>query len=167
MRNLKFWLVNLTCLLALIGCGGGSTSSGPLSSCELPLKYADGFTGGYTIGATQTLTVPRQFGSCTLNTVQSASLSLCISHQQINELTAQLILPNNTVVPLNLSSAQTNGSTCLLTGKLFNFNLPASAFQSLPNIKGNWTVGITDTNQVSTTPVGYMVGWSFRVDGLQ
>lgn len=169
MASSKFWFLCAAVAgsLTLAGCGGGSTPATQSASCELPLKYADGANGGYRIGAASTLAVPRQFNACTLTQIQAASVSLCIDHQQISELSAQLVLPNNTTQTLNLQSAQTPGGTCLLTGKLFTMTLSSAALQSIGGLQGDWTVSLTDTNQVSTTPVGYLVGWSLKMDGAR
>lgn len=165
----KFWFfcVAVTGSLTLAGCGGGSTAAIQSASCELPLKYADGASGGYRIDAVPTQAVPRQFNACALTQIQSASVSLCIDHQQSTELSAQLLLPNSTTQTLNLQAAQTAGGTCLLTGKLLTLALPSTALQSISSLQGNWTVSLTDTNQASTTPVGYLVGWSLKMDGTR
>jgi hypothetical protein len=34
-------------------------------------------------------------------------------------------------------------------------------------LSGNWSVRVSDNNQVSTTPIGSLVGWSLRAEGLQ
>lgn len=154
-------------MLLLSGCGGGSTPATQSLSCELPLKYADGAYSGYSIGPLPTKAVPRQFSACAIRQIQSASVSLCIDHQQIGELSAQMILPGNTVQSLSLPSAQANANGCLLSGKLYTVTLPASALQGLSASQGEWAVSVSDTNQVSATPVGYLVGWSLRLDGLR
>lgn len=165
----KFWFfcAAVTGSLTLTACGGGSTAATQSASCELPLKYADGVSGGYRIDAVPTRAVPRQFNACPLTAMESASVSLCIDHPQISELSAQLVLPNNTVQPLDLQTAQRPGGLCLLTGKLFTMTLPGSALHSVSDLQGHWTVSLTDTNQASTTAVGYLVGWSLKMDGTR
>ncbi len=165
----KFWFfcVAVTGSLTLAGCGGGSTPAPQSVSCELPLKYADGINGGYRIDAVPGQAVPRQFNACNLTQIQAATVSLCLDHPQISELSAQLVLPNNSTQSLNLQSAQIAGGTCLLTGKLFTMTLPSTALPSINSLQGDWTVRLTDTNQISTTPVGYLVGWSLKMDGTR
>lgn len=165
----KFWFfcAAVAGSLTLAGCGGGSAATSSSASCELPLKYADGVTGGYRIGAVPTQAVPRSFNTCTLTQIQSATVGLCLDHPQINELSAQLLLPNNTPQTLNLQSAQTAGESCLITGRWFTVALPSAALQGLSGLQGPWTVSLTDTDQTSTTPLGYLVGWSFKMDGTR
>ncbi len=166
MRILNFLGATLAALL-LAACGGTSTPPGPVQGlCELPLKYADGISSGYAIGTSPTLSVPRQFNTCAISQVQSASLGLCISHTQISELTAQLILPDNTRLALDLQNAPSSG-TCLLTGQLLTMTLPNAALQKISGLRGNWQISVTDTNAVAPTPVGHLVGWSLSVGGLQ
>lgn len=173
MRS-PFWLAPLfatTCFLA--ACGGGGSGGGPETSpptsktavCELPLQYANGSGGGYTINNSLTESVPRQFNTCAVQTIQSASVSLCIDHPQISELTAQLRMPNSTTVALDLQKAQP-GETCLISGKTFSIPLPITDLPLPNSADRNWTVGVTDTNSVSNQ-AGYLVGWSMKVEGLE
>ena len=158
-------------MLTLTGCGGGGSPSQPnpqgtTTSCELPLKYADGRSNGsgYAI-ITSIQSVPRQFNPCTIQQIESATLGVCIDHPQIDELSAQLILPNNTPLQLDLQSAQTVGAACLVGGKMFSMTLPVTVLQAFTGLQGNWTVGVTDNDQISSTPIGKLVGWSLKVDG--
>jgi subtilisin-like proprotein convertase family protein len=174
MRS-PFWLATLfaaTCFLAACGGGGGGggpeTTSNPASKtavCELPLQYANGSNGGYTIKNTLTESVPRQFNTCPIQTIKSASVSLCLDHPDISELTAQLRMPNNITVALDLQKAQP-GETCLILGTSFSIPVPINGLPLPSSADRNWTVGVTDTNSV-TTQAGYLVGWSMKVEGLE
>lgn len=173
MRS-RVWLATLfaaSCFLAACGGGGGdspvtnSNATPKTAVCELPLQYANGSQGGYTITSSLTESVPRQFNACPVQTIQSASISLCINHPQISELTAQLRMPDNSTFDLDLQNAQ-SGGTCLISGTLFNMPLTINGLP-LPNSGNrNWTVGVTDTNSVSNQ-TGYLVGWSMKVEGLE
>ena len=152
--------------LLLSGCGGGGSTQAASSTtpCELPLKYADGLNGGYSIN-TVAQAVPRTFNVCTIQQPLAASVSLCIDHRQMTELSAQLVLPNQTTLDLELPSA-TQGSTCLISGRLLTLPLPVSRLQAFSGLKGDWTVRVRDNNSVSNTPMGYLVGWSMQAEGL-
>ena len=152
--------------LFLAGCGGSDPArpSGVASQCALPLKHADGLSGGYSINSVAQA-VPRQFTACAMEQALAASVSLCIDHRQMAELSAQLILPNQTTLDLELPSA-TQGSTCLITGRLLTLPLPVSRLQAFSGLKGDWTVRVRDNNSVSNTPMGYLVGWSMQAEGL-
>lgn len=152
--------------LVLLGCGGGDTAApaGTTKQCELPLKHADGLNGGYRIDPVA-LAVPRHFNPCSIQQLQEASLSLCIDHQQISELSAQLILPNQTNLGLDLQTA-TQGAVCLNSGRLLTLSLPVNRLQVFSGLNGDWTVQVRDENSVSSTPMGYLVGWSIQANGL-
>jgi hypothetical protein len=159
--------------LFLGSCGGGGSSPPEASlspaTCELSLVYASGSIDrgtGYEIRSTLTESVSRQFNPCPLKTIQSASVSLCLDHPEIAELSAQLRLPNNSSVVLNLQTAQP-GAACLNTGVLYSIPLRATELPLANSGNLNWTVGVTDNVQVSTTPTGYLVGWSMKIEGLQ
>lgn len=153
--------------LVLWGCGGSdpARSSSLPSQCALPLKHADGLSGGYRIDAVAQAT-SRQFSACAMEQPLAASVSLCIDHRQISELTAQLILPNQSTLDLDLLTAA-QGGTCLISGRLYTASLPASRLQPFSGLRGDWTVRVSDNNQVSSTPMGYLVGWSMQAEGLQ
>jgi hypothetical protein len=77
-----------------------------------------------------------------------------------------MILPNQTILDLDLLSA-TQGSTCLISGRMFSLSLPTNSLQAFSGLRGDWTVRVQDNNTVSNTPMGYLVGWSMQVEGLQ
>ena len=135
------------------------------SQCALPLKYADGLSGGYSINSVAQA-VPRQFTACAMEQPLAASVSLCIDHRQLGELSAQLILPNQSSLDLDLQTASQGGS-CLISGRLFTVALPVSRLQAFSGLRGDWTVRVRDNDKVSNTPMGYLVGWSMQAEGLQ
>jgi subtilisin-like proprotein convertase family protein len=98
----------------------------------------------------------------------AANVSLCIDHRQIGELTAQLVLPNMSTLDLDLQAANQGGS-CLSSnsGRLFTVSLPASRLQAFSGLRGDWSVRVSDNNKASSTPMGFLVGWSMQVEGLQ
>jgi subtilisin-like proprotein convertase family protein len=98
--------------------------------------------------------------------VLAASVSLCIDHRQMSELSAQLILPNQSSLNLNLQTASLGGS-CLISGRLFTVSLPVSRLQTFSGLGGDWTVVVRDNDRVSSTPMGYLVGWSMQAEGLR
>jgi hypothetical protein len=163
---LKLVCTGLTGILILTGCGGGSSPSGGSSTqCLLPLAYADGLSSGTRIDP-QAQAVNRQFSACSIQRVQSLNVGLCIGHAQINELSAQLLMPNGTVLNLPLQGVNSPGS-CLVGGQLYETTLAANPLQSLTSLQGSWSVRVTDNNLVSTNPVGFLVGWSLQASGLQ
>lgn len=163
--------IGLLCsTLVLSGCGGTEPPSAlPISAtCELPLKHADGKTSGIRIEAVASA-VARQFNPCAIEQLESAKLSLCISHQQIGELSAELILPNQVSWVLDLNKA-VRSPGCLgdnLFGQLFTLPLPLNQLQAFQALQGDWSVKVSDNNTATSTPIGFLVGWSMLVQGLQ
>lgn len=133
--------------------------------CSLAMAYADGNTSGNRIEPVAQA-VNRQFNPCAIRQVQSLTVGLCMDHQQISELTAQLVFPNGSTQSLNLQGASSTGA-CLISGQLYQTTLTSGNLQSLSSVGGNWSVRVHDENQASTTPIGTLVGWSLRAEGLQ
>ena len=163
----KCWF-SAVCVVLLCSCGGGgSTDALPqltpqATSCNLPMLHANANSSGKPITNNLTLSEPRLL-NCGITQTQSASVNLCIDHNDLNELTSQLLLNDTQIAVLNLSSATASSTPCLITGKLYPLSLP----MPLPQLIGNLKVGVTDVDQVATTPLGYLVGWSLQVDGTQ
>jgi hypothetical protein len=153
--------------LFLSGCGGSDPArpAGLATQCTLPLKHADGLSSGYRIDPVAQA-VPRQFNPCGIQQLQAASVSLCIDHLQIGELSAQLVLPDQNSLNLDLQTASQGGS-CPISGRLFTVSLSASRLQAFSGLRGEWSVQVRDNDRVSSTPMGYLVGWSMQAEGLQ
>ena len=165
--SLKLVCVSFAISLLLAGCGGGgSTSSGGSAAvCELPLAYANGSSSGTRIDNVAQ-TINRQFNPCAVQRIQTLTMGVCLDHAQINELSAQLLLPDGTEQNLNIQNANSAG-TCLISGQLLQTTLSSNSIQSLPSLSGNWSLRVTDNNQNTTTPTGSLVGWSLRAEGLK
>ena len=164
--SLKLVCVSFGISLVLAGCGGGGSASsgGSAAVCELPLDYADGIYSGRRIEP-MAQALNRQFNPCTIQRIQTLTVGVCIAHPQITELSTQLVFPNGTTQSLSLQSAS-NTCTGLIGGQLFQATLTSNSLQSLQNLTGNWSVKVTDNNQVTTT-IGSLVGWSLRAEGLK
>jgi hypothetical protein len=169
MCQFRFGLLSAALAVSsfLAGCGGSDPAQpvGKTSQCALPLKHADGLSSGYRIDPVAQ-TVPTKFTACAMEQALAASLSLCIDHRQISELSAQLILPNQSTLDLDLQKAA-QGAACLNTGRLLTLSLPANRLQVFSGLKGDWSVQVRDNDRVSITPMGYLVGWSMQAEGLQ
>jgi subtilisin-like proprotein convertase family protein len=154
----------------LTACGGGSpTTTSIHESCKISLLYANGSANGSgtPISTNLTESAPRKFNLCPLQTINSASVNLCLDHPQISELTAQLRLPDNSTLPLTLPTTA-SGPACLTNGTLFNVHLPATGLPHPNSGNGNWTVGVIETNkQFASNSRGILVGWSMDVEGLK
>ena len=165
MHALPIGLLCFTLLLS--GCGGADTTRSveKADTCELPLKHADGLNSGIRIDP-EASAVPRNFNTCAIQQLQSAMVSLCLDHQNLSELSAQLIFPNQTPLILDIKNAS-RGSSCLITGQLFTWPLPVQRLQDFKALRGDWSVKVRDNDAVANTPMGYLIGWSMRAEGLQ
>lgn len=132
--------------------------------CTLPMAYANGAASGNRIEPVAQA-VNRQFNPCPMRQVQTLTVGLCLDHQQVSELTAQLVLPHGTTPSLTPLGPSTGA--CLITGQLYQTTLHAGSLQSLRSLEGLWSVKVQDQNQVTTTPTGSLVGWSLRAEGLE
>jgi subtilisin-like proprotein convertase family protein len=159
-----------TVAFLLTACGGGNPTPASIQdNCKISLLYTNGLaTGsGTPIKTTLTESAPRKFNLCPLQKINSASVTLCLDHPQISELTAQLRLPDNSILPLTLPKTA-SGPACLTNGIPFSVPLPANVLSHPNSGNGNWTVGIIDTNTLSVSnPRGIFVGWSMHVEGLK
>lgn len=155
-------LTILACTIALPGCGGGSSpQSGTPQTCGFGLVYADGGTSGYAVGTIPAVSVPKSITPCGITQVQSVTLGLCVNPADVSELKVQLLGASSAPVLLSLGSVAASGS-CLLTGTLYNVNLPTSA---LGSITDSWRLSVEDTRPGYTS--SYFVGWSLEVKGLK
>lgn len=156
------------CLLGglLAGCGGGAseTAASSPTQCEFGLRYANGISSGIALNP-EARTVARQFTSCSLKQIQSATLGICLQHPDISELDAQLIQPDGTPLAIDLQSATRTGSACLDSGTLLNTALPAATLVRLVNPQGQWSLVVTDLKPGYGS--GSLVGWSLDIRGLQ
>lgn len=167
-----FQLAAPVCVLGglLASCGGGN--QGP-STCSLALSvYADGNANGtgYAIaqGGASTPAVPRQMNNCSITSVQSARLSMCIQHNAPSELNAQLILPVtsplvNVLTPLASPSAEDKLFCDFNNGTIYAMDIPTNIFASLPSLNVLWNSAVTDTVQNNQT--GSFVSWSLVLRG--
>jgi hypothetical protein len=172
-----------TCFLAACGGGGGGTvtdSSGNTpnstnTTCTLNLAiYANGIPNGtgYTIqeDGASTPAVSRQLDGCAITYLESARLGLCIRHDEISELNAQLILPVTAPVqrPLtpNLTPLSEDKQFCDFNrGTVYAMDIPVNALTTLPSLNVRWNVSVTDTVQNNKT--GVFVSWSLLLSGTK
>ena len=152
----------LICAIALAGCGGGSTpQANTPETCGFAPVYADGATSGYTVGSSAAVSVPKTLSPCGITQVQSVRLGLCVSPADVSELKVQLQGGSSAPTLVNFGSAAPAGS-CLLTGTLYNVNLPTSVLSSVSN---SWRLSVEDTRPGYNS--SYFVGWSLEVKGLK
>jgi hypothetical protein len=167
-------LLVTSCFLASCGGGGNSPPVASISTtCTLNLSiYADGNANGsgYTIqqGGAPTPAVPRQLDGCTITTLESARLSMCIRHDDPSELNAQLIAPVSspllTHLTPNLTPSTEDKSFCDFNhGAVYAMDIPISALASLTSLNARWNASVTDT--VQNNKAGIFVSWSLLLSG--
>ena len=183
MRS-PFWLTTLlAATFFLAACGGGDgatvnddqgkTPNFGSTTCALSLSvYASGSTqgSGYSIqqGGASTPAVSRQLDGCAITSFESARLGMCIRHDNISELNAQLTLPLMAPVQSpwtpNLTPLREEKQFCDLNqGTVYVLDIPIKALTSLPSMNAMWNVAVTDTVQNNKT--GFFVSWSLFLSG--
>ena len=169
MRS-PFWtaaMLGMTCLMAGCGGGGGASDTPPNPSpdqvsCGFVLKYADGYPNGSgrPINLTAT-TEPQLISQCNITTLTSVTVGLCLKDAVLSELTAKLIQPDNTEISVALTTPVTTSPSCLTSGTLRTFSVPAA---SINQTNGSWKFSITDTDNTQNN-IGYFEGWSLQLTG--
>ena len=151
----------------LAGCGGASPEAEPApsvaSTCEQPFTWLDRvLSGGNRIGAqTQAEWNP----SCPIRELQSARLTLCLTHQDITELNISLQRPDGVVKALPaLADWSGTGSCPAGAGKAWTLDMAAQELR-LQSYSGPWTVRVEDT--MPNNSEGIFYGWSFVLEGLR
>lgn len=160
LRTTALWV--MTCFLA--SCGGGGDVATPLSSsqtsCGFSLKYADGGTSGRPINLIASVET-QPIAQCTITTLTSVIVDLCLKDVILNELSAKLIQPNHTEINLNLAIPTSGLPSCLTGGTRYTVVVPVS---SISETNGHWGLSITDTDN-SQNNIGFLIGWSFQLTG--
>ena len=161
----------LTALLIgtlLAGCGGASPEAEPAPSkpttCPQPFTWLDRvLSGGNRIGA---LTQAEWNPSCPIRELQSARLTLCLTHQDISELNISLKRPDGVVNTLPALTAWVEAGNCPPgAGKAWTLDMAAQEL-SLQSYSGPWTVRVEDRLPANNSN-GIFYGWSFVLEGLR
>jgi len=161
-----FAALMVTSLLA--GCGGGTTASNepPVASipttCEQPYTWLDRVRmSGNRIG---TSAQGEWAMSCNIRTLQSASLTVCVTHTDTTELQLALTRPDNTELSLPALASWARTGTCP-SGQAWTYAIPVTDLP-LTDFSGNWIIRIVDKFPNNTSD-GIFNGWSFSLKGLR
>ena len=170
-RSREVLTVLLTVLLIgtlLGGCGGSSPEAEPApsvaSTCEQPFTWLDTVRmSGNRIGSqTQAEWNP----SCPIRELQSASLTLCLTHQDLGEVGITLKRPDGVVKTLPaLGDWSGTGSCPPGAGKAWSLAIAAQDLR-LQSYSGPWTVRVEDRLPANNSE-GIFYGWSFVLKGLR
>jgi hypothetical protein len=157
----------LLVLAALSGCGGASGGSTAAAAtiptrCDQPFTWLDEVRkSGNRIGAS----VQGEWVlSCEIRTLQSASLSVCLTHPDTAELQVSLVRPDNAELALPALSAWSQTGSCP-SGSPWTTTI-ALANLPLQDFSGRWIVRVTDRFP-NNTSAGIFHGWSFSLQGLR
>ena len=168
-------MLGMTCLMA--GCGGGSGASDApqntlnAASCDSTTLWAvPASQSGLAITDNNTsgISVTWDNQTCTLQTVSSVSLDICLTHPAPDDLLWKITPPSSgaslpITVPANWNST---GTDCDLGnsvfGKLQRINLLPTV-QPTVAIRGLWTLNVSDQRRGDT---GNLVQWRLLVQGL-
>ena len=172
MRSLSFTaaLFVTTCFLA--SCGGGSGTPGTQTSatCDsntlwaVPLLQSG---ASITDNNAAGLSVTWDNQTCTLRSVSSVTLDICLNHSQPTDLVWTITAPSaasalTLTVPVNWNATGTAcGDSGPSQGKLQRIDLPA-AIQSIVTTRGLWTLNVSDRSPGNT---GTLIQWRVIAQG--
>ncbi|PUE12997.1 proprotein convertase P-domain-containing protein [Limnohabitans sp. T6-20] len=177
MRS-PFWLATLfaaTCFLAACGGGGGGTpvsdAPNPASSvsttCDSRILWAaNPATSGTAIPDNNTsgISVTWDNQNCSLTSVSSATLEICLNHQRPADLVWKITPPSGS--PLTVTAPtdwNATGTACDSgQGKLQRIDLLPTVQSSVKTL-GLWTLNVSDQN---AGDVGTLIQWRVVVQGL-
>jgi hypothetical protein len=160
--------VALLAVALLVACGGSSPVEDPApsiaSSCEQPFTWLDRVrSSGNRIG---TGAQGEWTLNCPIRQLQSASLTVCVTHDDTRELQTTLRRPDGTVLSLPaLAGWNTAGACPPGAGTAWTTSVPVPDPQ-LGDYAGPWTVRIVDQLPANNSN-GIFYGWSFRLQGLR
>ena len=168
-------LLRTICVLGLLGwlagCGGGGSGNTPnlrSATCDsTTLWAASPATNGSTIPDNNTtgISVTWDNQNCSLQSVSSAMLEICLSHTQPTDLLWTIKPPNsgtalNVTAPVNWN---TTGSSCDSgQGKFQRIDLLPTV-QNTVVTQGLWTLNVSDRISGDT---GTLIQWRVIVQGL-
>lgn len=159
----------------LVSCGGGGdNNSSPLTaaSCDSNTLWAAPRTDsglGIPDNSNTGISVTWDNQGCALQSVNSVSLDICLTHPQPSDLQWQITSPSSNVpvditVPVNWN---TTGAVCDLVnggnGKLQRIDLLQSVSSTVAT-RGLWTLKVRDSRQGD---VGTLVQWRLLIEGLR
>lgn len=155
--------------LVLAGCGGSPEPETPAppsvaTQCKLDFTWLDmARKSGNLIGTgAQAEWTP----NCAIRELQSAALTLCVTHLDQSELVISLIRPDGVTKDLPALSSWTSVNTCPPTaGEGWRLDLPLSDL-ALADYSGRWTVRIVDRFPANNSS-GIFHGWTFDLQGLR
>lgn len=151
----------------LSGCGGGSSSTEtPAAStpttCDQPYTWLDrALKSGNFIG---TGAQGEWAMNCNIRTLESASLTVCVTHTDTTELQLALTRPDNVELSLPALASWARTGTCP-SGQPWTYAIPLADL-ALTDFSGRWVVRVTDKYPNNTSD-GIFNGWSFSLKGLR
>lgn len=166
MRTHHFLGIVILCCFSIAGCGGGTPTTQtdqPILTCSLNWAWSNPVgQSGNSISPSADVTWDNQ--SCAIQTATQATLTVCITHPDLTELSLQLTRPDQINMSLPaIANASTSG-TCR-NGSPYTYQLTAA---SLPTrqLNGLWTLGVTDTLP-NNNQSGHLIGWSLNIQGRE
>jgi hypothetical protein len=154
-------------LAALSGCGGSNADNSPPAAtiptrCEQPYTWLDDVRkSGNRIGVSAQ---GEWVLSCAIRSLQTASMTVCLSHPDTTELQLSLVRPDNTELVMPTLATWSRTGTCLSGSPFTTAIAPASL--PLQDFSGRWIVRVTDRFPNNTNE-GIFHGWSFSLQGLR
>jgi subtilisin-like proprotein convertase family protein len=164
MQTHHFLGTVFACCLSIAGCGGGTptiqTDQPPLS-CSLNWAWSNpSGQNGNEVNPSADVSWDNQ--TCAIQTATQASMTVCITHSDLTELSLQLTRPDQVSLSLPAIANAPNTGTCR-DGSPYTYQLDAASLASRP-LNGLWSLRVTDTSP-NNNRSGYLIGWSLAIQG--
>ena len=167
-RSTAVGLCGLILALGIVSGCGGSASETVQPAATIPTRCDQPFTwldevrkSGNRIG---TSVQGEWILSCGIRTLESASLTVCITHPDTTELQLSLVRPDNSELTLPSLSSWSQTGTCM-SGSPWTTSIAPTSLP-LQDFSGRWIVRVTDRFPNNTSE-GIFHGWSFSLQGLR
>lgn len=155
-----------TLMVALLaGCGAG-TPEPEAPPCNHEFTWLDlVHKSGNLIGSGAQGAQGEWMLTCPIRQLQTATLTVCVTHLDLNELQITLTRPDGSMTNLPSLSRWTSVNTCPPTaGQGWQLDM-APADLSLKDYSGLWSVRLVDL--VPNTSNGIFHGWAMKLQGLR
>lgn len=158
-----------TLMVALLaGCGAGTPEPEPPPS--VATRCSQDFTWLDLVRKSGNLIGNGANGewtwTCPIRQLQTATLTVCVSHQDTSELQIVMTRPDGSSKTLPALTGWTSVNTCPPTaGQGWQLDM-APADLSLDNYSGRWTVRMVDLYPNNTSS-GIFHGWAMELQGLR
>jgi subtilisin-like proprotein convertase family protein len=151
--------------MIIAGCGGGTPTTQTdqrLLTCSLNWAWSNPQgQSGNQVKPYADVTWDNQ--TCAIQTATQASMTVCITHPALTELSLQLTRPDRVILTLPAIANASNTGNCRDGSSPYTYQLDAASLPS-QQLNGLWNLRVTDTSP-NNNQSGYLIGWSLAIQG--